>query len=335
MKKILLSRTDAIGDMVLTLPMVDVIKQQWPHCQVYIMGRAYTESIVNASPLTDGFVNWSELELQDDRQIVSFFKERNFDAIVHVFSNKRIARLAKRAKIEVRVGTSHRLYHWWTCNRNMKLSRRNSLLHESQLNIKLLEGVGLTKDVDLLEMRNFGQISPNTPLPENLDALLLSDRNKVILHPKSKGSAREWKTENFEMLAAMLKQQNMDVFITGTAKEGELIIRNLGHKITHAHDVTGQMTLPQLITFISKCNVLVAASTGPLHIAASLGIHAVGIYPPIRPMDPRRWAPMGKKTSVLVAQKECSLCRKTNHCACMQEITPQMVFDAIVSNLVK
>jgi len=73
----------------------------------------------------------------------------------------------------------------------------------------------------------------------------------------------------------------------------------------------------------------VAASTGPLHLAAALGIKAIGIYPPIRPMHPERWAPIGEKATFLVKDKECDECRKQGPCHCMQEILPDKILKQI------
>ncbi|MDR1226899.1 MAG: hypothetical protein LBK47_08400 [Prevotellaceae bacterium] len=44
--------------------------------------------------------------------------------------------------------------------------------------------------------------------------------------------------------------------------------------------------------------------------------------PPIRPMHPGRWAPIGERAKVFAAQKECSACRKSGQCLCMQEVKP-------------
>ena len=129
----------------------------------------------------------------------------------------------------------------------------------------------------------------------------------------------------------MLTKNNYSVFITGTKEEGNLIKNELGNQIPNALDLTGELNLSELITFISKCDFLVAASTGPLHIAASLGINAIGIYPPIKPMHPARWQPVGVNSNVLCINKKCSLCRNSNECNCIQEISPEQVYKAIVN----
>jgi heptosyltransferase-3 len=89
----------------------------------------------------------------------------------------------------------------------------------------------------------------------------------------------------------------------------------------HIHDITGKLSLPEFITFINLCDGIVAASTGPLHIAGALGKIALGLYPPIQPMDPLRWAPIGLKADFIVLDKNCNFCRtKPDACLCMQKI---------------
>jgi ADP-heptose:LPS heptosyltransferase len=63
----------------------------------------------------------------------------------------------------------------------------------------------------------------------------------------------------------------------------------------------GKLSLPELISFLNKAHFVVAASTGPLHIASALGRNTVGLYSPRKPIWPRRWAPIGKHASWITA----------------------------------
>ena len=89
--------------------------------------------------------------------------------------------------------------------------------------------------------------------------------------------------------------------------------------------MTGKMDFSQFIAFISAADGLVAASTGPLHIAAALGKKVVGLFPSIRPMHAGRWAPQGPKASYLALEKDCTDCKNSTHCACINSITPEQV----------
>jgi ADP-heptose:LPS heptosyltransferase len=96
----------------------------------------------------------------------------------------------------------------------------------------------------------------------------------------------------------------------------------------------GKLSLDEYIEFISSANIFVAASTGPLHIAAACGIRAIGIYPPVVPMHPARWQPLGSCSGFITASKtNCHLCsKKSDYCRCMSEISAYQVYQKIMDN---
>lgn len=328
---ILISRTDSIGDVVLTLPMAGIIKQSVPNSKVYFLGRTYTKAVIELSEFVDEFINYDELLKKQKHEQVEFIKSFHFNTILHVFPVKHIASIAKAARIENRVGTKNRIYHWFTCNRLIKLSRKNSELHEAQLNIKLLSFFNIKTSYSLNEIEKYYGFVNVWPLANELFLNKL-DKNKikVILHPKSKGSAREWGLSNFSKLIKQLPENKYQVFISGTKEDGMQLESFIKENPT-AIDLTGKLTLNEFISFINLCDVLVAASTGPLHIAAALGKKAIGLFAPMRPIHPGRWAPVGKNAHNLVIDKTCEDCRKGGKCECIEAIEVQKVVNLIES----
>ena len=316
---VIISRTDSIGDVVLTLPMAGYIKKHFPKCKIIFLGRNYTRDVVALSEYVDEFVSWDDTEAR---------KNLKADCIIHVFPVKEIAQQAKTNGIKLRVGTSNRIYHWLYCNKLIKLSRKNSNLHESQLNIKLLSFLNIPTDVSLDEIKEYYGFSRAEPLTGEWSNLIDKEKTNVILHPKSKGSAREWGLENFSVLIDALDKTKFKVFVSGTKDEGQLV-KPLLEKHKEVVDLTGKLNLKQFISFINHADALVAASTGPLHIASALGKTAVGLFAPMRPIHPGRWMPVGKKAKFLVLNKECNDCRKNNDCHCIREIKAKEVVDLL------
>ncbi len=314
---IIISRTDSIGDVVLTLPMAGYLKKHFPQCRIIFVGRNYTRDVVALSEHVDDFISWDETHTLPKAH-----------AIVHVFPQKQIAQAAKKSKIGVRVGTTNRLFHWWTCNKLIRLSRKNSDLHEAKLNLKLLEFLDIPTDVKLEEIKDYYGFSKAQTLSEEWMKLIDKTKTNVILHPKSKGSAREWGLDNFSELISSLPENDFKIFITGTKDEGEqaklLLVK---HK--NVTDLTGKLSLKQFISFINNADALVAASTGPLHIASALGKKAIGLFAPMRPIHPGRWMPLGKDAHFAVLDKECSDCRKSKDCHCIREIKSKQIVDLL------
>jgi ADP-heptose:LPS heptosyltransferase len=330
-KRILLSRTDSIGDVVVSLPLAGVIKKFMPDAWVGFIGKSYTQDVINCAHHVDQFINFDDLVKSGESDAIATLKSFNADAIVFVLPNFELAKLAKKAQITERIGVNRRLPHLWLLNSLVSFSRKNSDLHESQLNVKLLK--------PLIGVHSFAtdeltQLSPFTPVSAANDLVkswLTLDGKKVCLHPKSQGSALEWGVPNFSDLANLLAQNGAQVFITGTENEGQLIRNDFDFSNPRITDTTGKLTLDQLITFIDGCDTLVAASTGPLHIASALGIQAIGLFTPKRPMHPGRWAPIGANAIAVVYDENCKGCEKAKPvCNCIQEITPKRILNLII-----
>ena len=209
-KTVIFSRTDSIGDVVLTLPMIGIFKEFYPTCKVIFLGKKYTRAIAAICKNIDEFVDWDEINFKPREERKTIFKTLNAEAIIHVFPNRKIASLAKRARIPLRIGTGHRVYHWLTCNKLLNFTRKNSDLHEAQLNLKLLEPFEIYRQYSLKELENYYGLKtiyhPNKEYRQGMPCLSqlinLIDKNRfnLILHPKSKGSAREWGLKNFSEL---------------------------------------------------------------------------------------------------------------------------------------
>lgn len=335
----LVSRTDAIGDVVLTLPVVGQLKQIFPGCRVVLIGRSYTAAVAAACPWVDGFLSVDELLTFPPAEQIAQLRSYSAAAIIHVFPNKALARLAKQANIPIRIGTRNRLFHWLTCNRLVALSRRHSPLHEAQLNLKLLAPLGYGSTPPLAQVAELVRLVPTVPLRQQWRALLAARQPgqlNIILHPRSRGSAREWGLDNYGELARRLHAVGHRVFVTGTTDEGaELTEANWiqKYKAYLAADLTGTFALAEFIAFIAAADGLVAGSTGPLHLAAALGRHALGLYPPIKPMHPDRWGPLGPLAEYLVfARPDCQDCRSVPAaCTCIKAIETSTVMTRLAT----
>jgi heptosyltransferase-3 len=279
-----IARTDSIGDVIVTLPLCGFIKKHSPNTRIVFIGRSYTQAILEACPYVDEFLNF-------DKHAES---NLNVDACVFVFPDKDVMKWVKEEGVKKRIATGSRIASWKFANDRVFFSRKNSDLHESQLNFHLLYPFGLKDIPSLEEIRAWHVLKPQVDSPIELEP----NKRSVVFHMLSKGSALNWSLNQYQELAALLPAADFNIYITGTEEEG-IRIRKDFHFDSHITDLTGKLSLPQLIAFISSCETLVAASTGPLHIASAVGIRAIGLYPSKRPMHPGRWMPLGANATYL------------------------------------
>lgn len=331
-KHILISRTDSIGDVALTLPLVAWLKDTYPTCRIAFLCRRYTEALVACYAGVDTVLTLDALHLLSPTDQVQRIRDLRIDVALHVFPRQDLARLVKRAGIPVRIGTSHRWFHLLTCNVRPDFSRRRSPHHEAQLNFELARPLGLARLPDRADLDRWTRRfrAPVISLPPALAALPSSGRPVAILHPKSRGSAREWPMDHYLELARRLAERDFHVVFTGTEDDGARF-RDLLPRHPHITDSTGLLSLEQLIVLIDRSQVLVACSTGPLHIAGLLNKRAIGLFSPRVPIHPGRWMPLGEHAEAIVHDAQCPTCRSGDDCPCITRISASRICDLILN----
>jgi ADP-heptose:LPS heptosyltransferase len=293
----LISRTDGIGDAILTLPLAGALKREFPNCKISFLGRTYTKAIVKACVHIDEFVNFDEVK----EDLVSELKTLRADTIFHVFPQKVIAIAAKAAGIQTRIGTARRWYMIQSVNKPLFYSRKKSELHEAQLNLKMLQALNVKSDYSLSEIAQLYGVK-TLELPERLEVQLDRSKTLLVLHPLSHGSALEWPTSSFGGLIDLLPEDEFQVIITGTQKERDAMSDQLPWEKKNVLDFTASLNLDELFSLCANTDALIAASTGPLHMAAAAGTVALGLYSPKQPIWPKRWQAIGANADFLVCK---------------------------------
>ncbi|WP_288377934.1 glycosyltransferase family 9 protein [uncultured Massilia sp.] len=324
LSRILIVRTDNIGDVVLTLPLAGYLKELIPGVQVDLVCRAYAAPVVRCCRHVDRVLALEELDI--DR----LFRDHDYDTVIFAFPHRAIGRAARRAHVANRVGSSHRLHHWISCNRLAHFSRARSPLHEAQLNFALLKAIGIEHQPELPELcALYGLDAPRTA---GVDGMFDPARFNLILHPKSNGNGREWPLARYAELAALLRDDpDVAIWVTGSRAEGELLARE-GQALLaspNVHNLCGRLDLTGLVALIGMADGLVASGTGPLHVSAALGQPTLGLFPPIKPIDIARWGALGRNAVSLSAEQACETCTDAQHCRCMEAIQAGQVAGVI------
>src|SRR3990167_10039375 len=103
-KHILISRTDNIGDVILTLPLAGILKKQYPNAKITFLGRDYVRAITEHSAFINDFLSWDALSAMNEADAVAKIQSCHFDAVIHVYPRKVLGILMKKAKVPYRIG---------------------------------------------------------------------------------------------------------------------------------------------------------------------------------------------------------------------------------------
>jgi heptosyltransferase III len=332
-KRILLVRTDRLGDVILTLPLISLLRKRFPDAWIAMLLREYPAGIVQ------GHLQLDEIILSERNgtaiptgEMSGVLREKKFDTAVIVHPTPGLAWMILKAGIPERIGTGYRWYSF-LFNKKVYEHRKDAKRHELEYNVGLLKDLGCVLDGD----PEFGITIPQEA-EEKINSLLHSmgvdeGREIVVMHPGTGGSAREWPAEYFGILAATLqKERDAQIIVTGAKGEERKVAAVLIETKGTAIPLVGVLSLKELAAVIRRASLFVSNSTGPLHIAVAVGTPVLGMFPQKVPMSAARWGPYTSRKRVLTpaADLECSDCenRPDMPCACMMTIPVEQAYDA-------
>jgi heptosyltransferase-3 len=331
-ERILVVRTDRIGDVILTLPMLEVLRKNFPTAHIAVLVRKYTGELLEGNPNVDGVLIYD-----NGRAPLPFFhmaaalRKQHFDIVFITYPRFRLAWLTFWAGIPLRVGTGYRWYSF-LFNRRIYVHRKVAAKHEAEYNIELLKAIGCD-----VSRPPFPRLAVSHQARESIRTRLQhfgisTEKPLVIVHPGSGRSARDWSLRNFGALGRKLRLlPDVQVVVTGGSGE-ERLIRSVADMIGADTPVVNLLSLQEYAALASRCALLVANSTGPLHIAAAVGTPVIGLYPQVTAMSATRWAPYTDRKTIFTPKGKpdnCYACvRNGTECDCMNSIAVDDVFEA-------
>jgi ADP-heptose:LPS heptosyltransferase len=303
--RVLLCRTDRLGDLILALPCVALVKAIFPGCQVDLLVSQYT------APIARLFVGAYEiLEVPpkvSDSPLKSLLRLHHYDAAVALFPTFGLARSLAVAGIPLRAGIAYRWY-WPLFTYRHHEHRKHNLKHEAEYNLSLTYAALASSGrwEDLLLPASLFPLNFHIPEPALQRATALMNtaagEKVVALHPGGSGSSPRWKIEYFADLARRLAiESGIRLVITGGVGEEKICQTVAVAGGGRAEDLCCKLTLPELAAVFRRCDLLVANNTGPLHLARALGTPVLGLFPHDAGMSPKRWGPYGLPDSALTA----------------------------------
>lgn len=276
-------RTDRLGDMILTLPMIGAIRSVLPNARILLYARRYVEPIVRSVPGIDEIIYCDD----DSVDLRRSFREQNIDVIFFPRPRLSEALTAVMAGIPQRVGSAYRWYSFLFTTR-IRDHRSTAEHHEAEYNVRMIEAA----------LRH-ASLPVALPTIRPTASKEIPDRPYFVVHPGSGGSARDWAPERFgEAACELAAQTGWTPVITGIAAEQDVcdVVRRT---CPSAINLCGKRSLEEMMSVLASAEVLIANSTGVLHVAAALGTAVVGLYPRTFAMSQYRWGPYTGRAVVL------------------------------------
>ena len=299
-QRILLIRTDRMGDLLMTLPAVHGIRKGLPGAEITLLAQEGLEPLLEDHPDVDRTLTWNPAEGKGWKAILrsaARLRSGRFDAAV-VFNPTREFHLACfLAGIPIRVGYKRKMGMLLTASIPDTKGQRKR--HEADYNLELAELLGIKTGEPVLRLPEREKTARQAQ-----DLLqshgLLQGGGPIALHPWTSNPAKSWPLDSFWRLSAQLQQLGRPVVVIGGTEALPEMESALSTAPPSLRNLVGKIPLGLLPAFIRRCALLVSNDSGPTHVAAAVGTPLVVVAPRSHADLLERWKPLGKRCLVLI-----------------------------------
>lgn len=315
-QNILIVRTDRIGDVVLTTPSIVALRRAYPRARVSLLIAPQTYDIVDGNPYVDEVIiddrNGEHKGFWGFMKLIRVLRRKKFDLAV-IFHTKKHTNLACfLAGIPQRIGYRNEKLGF-LLTKGIKDARSQGTKHEAEYCLDVLRFMGI--DTDIADSAKI--VLPVKREPEEWAQKFL-DQNKIRLtdrlvavHAGASCISRRWSPGNFaEVIKGLRTKHAVKIILIGSG-ETESISKNIAAMTgSPVLDVTGRISISQLIGLLKKCCLLISNDSGPVHLAVGVGTPVISIFSRNQKgINPERWKPLGRRDIVLHKDVGCKICR--------------------------
>ncbi len=297
---VLLIRMDKIGDLVLSLntDQAEILKNQ--SC-FWFVSKGLGPIVRHAEPHREFQEYSKKFSFSEFKRMYRSLKILRPKTLLILHAPGWVSLCCFLAGIPQRLGRLSKWHSYLFFNKGRRQSRSQSRMHESDYNLDLLKALDTKLQINSLAPLKLSHPSASETLLKHG----LTPRSYIVIHPGMMGSALNWPQSNYIQLIQHLQKKHK-ILITGTPAD-EIYLGQIRGALKDPQNVTwaiGVFSLDELIAVLQEASLVIAPSTGVLHLAAASGAPSLGLYSPRILESVVRWGPKGQRVSTLSAEGE-------------------------------
>ena len=337
-ERFLLIRLDRIGDVVLSTPVLHVLRQTFPHAHLAMLVRPVCRELVEGHP----DLNEVLLYDRDGRdhgwwstvRFAQTLRARRFDTALVLHPSNRSHVIPWLAGIPRRVGYDRKAS--WLLTHRVPHFKHLGTRHESDYALDVVRALGVP--VDRVPPPSVAQPrEARIAVARWLAARGVGPSDWLIaLHPGASDEIKRWPAERFAQLGGRLfEETRLRVVVVGGHEDAGRVRDIVQQMPAGSLDAGGRLSLAELAALFARCRMLVANDSGPVHIAAAVGTPVVALFGRNQPgVGPVRWAPVGLRHVVLHKDKHAGggrVCTERQCANAFLDITTLTVDDVVAA----
>jgi len=332
--RILITRTDRIGDVILSTPVIKAVRDKYPDAHIAFCVQPHGFEILDRNPYLNEVILYDKKGKHGNIfGIIGFIfklRRKKFDLAIILHPTNMINLACFFAGIPRRVGYNRKLGFLLTDK--ILHEKQKGEKHELEYTLDVVRHIG----IEPLDKKLYMSLHEDTErkVQEIFDKNGIERTKRIIcIHPGASCDSKKWPVEFFSDLIDMLSSKyGAKIILVGGENDGAL-----GKKIAetinvNALNLIGKTTLSVLAGILSKARVFISNDSGPVHIAVSVGTPVIDIFGRNDPgLSPKRWGPLGPEDVVLHKSAGCIKCLAHNckrDFACLRAITVDEVLRA-------
>ncbi len=276
MKKLLVIRNDKLGDFILILPALRLIKTSFPNIHIDCLINESNKEIAELSNDIDDIIC-------DGGMIKHEIMKRNYDFSISFFSTFRIGYILNQCKIDNRYAPATKIAQIFY-NKKLKQNRSKSLKPEYEYNIDLAKF--------FLEDNNKNISDSKPPYLSIANNIQKNEKQLMIyVHPYTGGSSKCLSSIDTIKLCKEIEKFHPCVFMLHCDKYDYDKCKEIQNtsNMDNMNVIRPTESLYEMCSNINQCDIFIAGSTGPLHVAGALNKKTVGLYPSKISSTSLRW----------------------------------------------
>ncbi|MBU1998255.1 MAG: lipopolysaccharide heptosyltransferase II, partial [Candidatus Omnitrophica bacterium] len=310
-KRILIVRTDKVGDVLLTTPVIKGLRREYPDSYIAMVVRPYSENIVCDNPYLDEVFIYDKLARHknwyNSMRFAWELRKKRFDLAIIFHPTNRMHILTFFAGIERRIGYDRKTGFLLTDK--IKHTKQLGQKHELEYNLDLLRYLGIEVEDKSLYLA-IDPVSRKWQEDLFFEKGIKEIDQVLIINPSAGAQDRIWPAERFAQVAdRLIAKYNFKAFVIGSSQDSEVTITVVNTMRQPVIDLTGKTSLSQVVSLLKSSTLLISNDSGPVHIACAVGIPVISIFGRNQKgLSPKRWGPTGARARVLHKQVGCVEC---------------------------
>ena len=301
--RVLIARIDRIGDVVLSTPIPREIKKAYPESFVSVLVRNYTKDIYLNNPHVDGIILFDDQDENNPKSFSQLAREIRKFRFTHAFMllpNERLNWVLFFSGIPNRIGVGHKFYQLLSFSEYVDRKKYIPLRHEADYCLDMVRRIGI--EPKNIEPEIF--LSPEEKSKSAKNKKEFAPSGMIIIGVNTtsgKSSPNITIAEYKKLIIRLTEENNIRVVVTDNNPPDE--IQNIANVI---YPNVG-LSLRESIVNFSLLDLLISASTGPMHICAALKIPTISLFCPLPACSPKLWGPLGNKSDIIFPEENyCS-----------------------------